>query len=213
MAIEHELSECPSCSRGFGELEDFPIIYLRSVKRQEIPSDVVFLYEECEIFVDPDSSLVNKKAPKEVVEFFKQNPPKKGVPYWHQDSKKFNFNGWGWRAGKSGNETNYNRSQEDQKLIILKYLNPYLDSLETFVGREVPRSHFLPPFNRNNYFQWAFDIPETGYQFGICEDNNHSRKADLAIFGEGLNMGSAGGPTLSQIVTVAKIEYEGRLNK
>ena len=203
------IDECPTCARQFKNLEDYPFIYLKKFERLEIPNGLVFPYKDYDIYVDDISNLTNDRVPIEVKEFFKNN----------QNAKDFEFDDWNWNLSK-GKENCYRRSQNDQRPIILKHLNNYFDTMERYIKKEVPTAHFLPPFSRNDYFKFAFDILETNYQFNISENKDglekidgKIRKADLEILGEGINLGSAGGPTLQNFVTIAKIEYEGRLLK
>lgn len=196
---------CPVCARRFEKLEDFPIIYLRNIKRQEIPSDLVFPYRDFEIYVDQESRNVNEKVPKEVEEFFRKN----------REAKEFEYEGWIWEISKFGTNNNYYRSQKNQRSIIVKHLNNYLNVIEKLVGKEIPAAHFLPQFNRDSYFDFAYSIPETGYQimFSEKEKRGEIRNTELIIMGEGPNLGSAGGPTLEDLSIIAEIEYEGRLLK
>ena len=196
---------CPLCARKFEKLEDYPIIYLRNLERHEIPSDLVFPYRDWDIFVNPESKSINNKAPGEVIDFFRQN----------RNAKIFDFEGCIWETENLGKEKTYRRLEKDQKLKILKHLNNYLYTLEKFFGKEVSTAHFLPKFNTNSYFRFTYKIPETNYDFCISDEENNEkiRKANFVILGEGINLGSGGGPTLTDLATIAKIEYEGRLLK
>jgi hypothetical protein len=103
--------------------------------------------------------------------------------------------------------------QVDQKEIILEKINPYLDKLETLVGKEVCLKEFLPNFKKDNYFKFAFNIPDTKYCFSFNEYENvgEYRTTGIKILGDGMNLGSAGGPTLTDLCEVGRLTYEGRL--
>ncbi len=100
--------------------------------------------------------------------------------------------------------------------MIIARLNPYLDSLEGLVGREVPKAELLRQFPRDGYFRFAFNIPDTVYKLMFDEKGKTPaglRVAELQLMGEGPNLGSAGGPTIQGLAKVGHLEYEGRTKK
>lgn len=55
-----------------------------------------------------------------------------------------------------------------------------------------------------------------GYLLGIDEGQDQvttSRVAEVGIWTDGPNMGSAGGPTIERVLTIAHINYEGRIHQ
>lgn len=197
------LDKCPCCERDFKSLEDFPLIYLHNFERLNIPIDSVFPFEDGNIFVDHTSDAGNKKAPEEVVKFFSDNLTE-GIFY---------YEGWKWEIKRQSRENFYHRMQVNQKDIIMNKINPYLDRLESLVSKEVGLKEMLPDFNKNNYFRFAFDIPDTDYNLALNEEesSNYFRNSKILILGNGINLGSAGGPTLTTLCEIGKLTYKGRV--
>ena len=71
----------------------------------------------------------------------------------------------------------------------------------------------LPDFDKNNYFEFSFDIPNTDYclAFNEEENSNDFRISKIEILGEGINLGSGGGPTLTNLCEVGKLTYKGKV--
>ncbi|MBS3086897.1 hypothetical protein J4422_04310 [Candidatus Pacearchaeota archaeon] len=198
--------KCPTCEREFQGLQDYPLIYVAKFERVEIPTDLVLPFYDAAIFVGPNSDAVNKRPPQEVLEFFKKNEREKG--YVH--------NGWKWSLKGKWDIGNYHREQPDQRPIVVAKLNPYLETLDSLVGKEVEKSQLLPNFEREGYFRYAFNIPDTAYQLMFYEQEKTPvglRIAELKLMGEGPNLGSAGGPTIQALAKIGHLEYEGRIRK
>ena len=182
-----------------------PLVYVVKVKRKEISPRLVFPYFDQLLFVGAEKNSDNPKPPQEVVDFYQDKTHTGG----------FELDGWVWDLFDSKQQY-YHRHQRDQKVIIRTQVNPYLDTLESFVGKEVARAQLVPPFEHGGYFKFAFKIPQTAYHLLFSEDTKSkgsTRTVNLTISGAGENMGEYGGPTLKNIATIAKIEYEGRLRK
>ena len=94
-------------------------------------------------------------------------------------------------------------------------LGPYLDSLKALEGQEVSANALDPKLEPDGWFKWAFRIPDLPLYVGLHEDEAESpgdaRKCEVALYGSGPNLGSAGGPTLQRFGSVAVIEYDGCL--
>lgn len=199
------LDKCHCCERDFKGLEDYPIIYLYKFKRVEIPVDFIFPFEDSELFTTSNTSLGNKIAPEEVINFFSRE----------LNAEEFKHQGWEWKIERGeGDYPNFYRKYNlNQKDIIITKINPYLDRLESLVGKEVALKEILPDFNKNNYFKFAFDIPDTDYNLALDEDgiSNDFRISKISILEEGLNLGSAGGLTLTTLCEIGKLTYKGRV--
>jgi hypothetical protein len=196
--------KCPTCEREFQSLDDYPLIYVASFNRESIPADLKFPFYDWTIFVGPNSELSNKRPPAEILEFFKNK----------RKAKKFEYNGWKWTLEGKWENGKYLRENPDQRETIVAGLNPYLDSLDGLVGREVPKAELLPQFPRDGYFRHAFNIPDTAYQLMFHEQGKTPaglRIAELYLMDEGPNLG--GGPTIHCLTKVGHLEYEGRVRK
>ncbi len=231
------MEKCPTCERKLVRLEDFPLVYVSGFERLEFPSGLEFPYQDYTIFVGPKVEAGNEKPPQEVLNFFRDNreahcfehqgwnwelnervpggPYGVALPSLFEKMLRF-FRGRMTNEGERVEDWEssiYHRIQKNQKEIILQHLNPYLDQLAGLVGKEVPILQLLPKFERNGYFGWSFNIPETDYNLNFSEEetNSNMKRANITILGEGPNMGSAGGPTLEELATVGKLDYEGRL--
>lgn len=200
------VDKCPACEREFKSLNDYPLIYVASFNRKSIPSDLKFPFHDWTLFVGPNSEVNNERPPAEVLDFFKQN----------RGAKQFEYNGWKWKLNGKWENGHYMRENPDQKEIIITKLNPYLDKLESLVGKEVPKAELLPHFPRDSYFKCSFAIPDTAYQLMFDEQRKTQlglRTTKLHIMGEGPNLGSAGGPTIQSLAKIGHLEYEGRIKK
>ena len=198
--------KCPTCEREFQNLDDYPLIYVASFNRGSIPADLKFPFYDWTIFVGPNSKNCNERPPSEILDFFKNN----------NGAKEFKYNGWKWTLKGEWEDGHYHRENPDQREIIVVRLNPYLDSLDGLVGREVPKAELLPQFQRDGRFRHAFNIPDTAYQFMFNEQGKTPtglRVTELQLMGEGVNLGSAGGPTIQSLAKVGHLEYEGRVRK
>lgn len=104
-------------------------------------------------------------------------------------------------------------------------LHSYLQQLRnvTLKTKTDPET-LLPRLESQGYFKWAFTIKEggwkpnsnpdweSGYYLGF-QNGNYAEEAngisEVILYTEGPNMGSAGGPTLQGVGTIAKIYYQG----
>jgi len=200
------IDQCPTCERQFQELDDYPLIYVASFNRRGIPADLKFPFYDFTLFIGPNSEAGSERPPAEVLGFFKQN----------KRNKHLEYNGWKWTLEGKWEDGHYHRENPDQREIIVASLNPYLDSLEGFVGKEVLRSELLPQFPRDRYFRYSFGIPNTAYQLMFSEKGKTPaglRIAELHLMGKGPNLGSAGGPTIRSLAQVGKLGYEGRVRQ
>ncbi len=90
----------------------------------------------------------------------------------------------------------------------------YLGRLAALQGREVAPQELLPPLAAHGRFKWAYPVPDTGIYLSLSESETSTkaeRVAEIQVYCDGPNMGSAGGPTLQSLVAVARLCYEGLL--
>jgi hypothetical protein len=104
----------------------------------------------------------------------------------------------------------------------------YFDRLRSLVGREVNPRELLPPFKVDSYFRRTYPIPGTRLYLAIGDDQAgtehgtehsasaepsqaESRVATIDVLCRGINLGSAGGPTLQVLGAVARLSYVGLL--
>jgi len=198
------VDKCPSCEREFKYLEDYPLIYVASFERGSIPSDLEFSSKDYTVFAGPISELCNDRPPAGVLKFFKDNV----------QAKEFKYNHWKWTLDGEWDNGRYRREIPDQREIIVAGLNPYLDSLDGLVGREVPTSELLPQFPREPSFNHAFCIPDTTYLLLFHEGGR--TPAGLRVAALQLIDSHLDGSVLPEIHILAKVghlEYEGRVRK
>ena len=92
----------------------------------------------------------------------------------------------------------------------------YFARLAAMRGREVAPQELLPPFPAHGRFKWAHPVADTGIYLSISDADaqaDATRLAEVVVFCDGPNMGSAGGPTLQELGPVARLRYEGLLEK
>jgi hypothetical protein len=184
------MDSCPSCNRTFERVLDYPRIYIAKIERLPIPPEINFLAEDWVIFAGPKSKYFGRKPPKPVLEFFRDNPKAQEYEYegwvWTFDTefseswrtrislseKVKQFFGVPIKAPEAWEVGHYRRSEKCSfsTPTIMKHVSPYLDHLETLVGKEVPSTEILPKFNRPAYYYCR--IPETHYDLSLEELSN-----------------------------------------
>jgi len=90
----------------------------------------------------------------------------------------------------------------------------YLGRLAALQGREVAPQELLPPLAAHGIFKWAYPVEDTGIYLSLSDSetsNDAARVAEVQVYCDGPNMGSAGGPTLQSLGAVARLRYEGLL--
>jgi hypothetical protein len=195
--------KCPTCDRAFQGLEDYPFIYLARFKRVEIPLDISLPFYDRTVFVGPNSDVMNERPPREVSDFFRE----------HNLEECFVYDGWKWSLRGEWDIGKYRR-ELDQRSIIISRLNPYFDTLDRFVGKNVETSRLFPPFERDDYSCELFNIPDTDYFLRFDEGRKTSsglRVATLKLIGESSDMQSD--LSMGSLAEVGRLEYEGRLRK
>jgi hypothetical protein len=104
----------------------------------------------------------------------------------------------------------------------------YFNKLAAFVNKEVAPDDLRPLIPADGMFQWAHPVGDTGIYLSLdeVEDEDQTtvtsasrkdaatcgeRVAEIQVHCEGMNLGSAGGPTLQPLGAVARIRYRGLL--
>ena len=90
----------------------------------------------------------------------------------------------------------------------------YLGRLAALQGREVAPQELLPSLPAHGRFKRAYPVPDTGIYLLLSDSETSTdaaRVAEVQVYCDGPNMGSAGGPTLQSLGAVARLRYEGLL--
>ena len=91
----------------------------------------------------------------------------------------------------------------------------YFGGLKALVGTTVGPDRLLPPWDADRYFRRAYPVGESGFYLGLREADDSTRadgRAEVELLCDGINFGSAGGPTLSPLGPVVGIRYRGVLH-
>lgn len=92
----------------------------------------------------------------------------------------------------------------------------YLTYLSTLSGHEIIPNKLLPPFKAHGYFKWAYPVSDTGIYLSMTDSAppiDGKGIAEIQLHCVGPNLGSAGGPTLQRLGTIALLHYQGLLTK
>ncbi|MBW3016402.1 hypothetical protein KY309_02220 [Candidatus Woesearchaeota archaeon] len=172
-------------------LEDYSLVFLKSVETLGIPKSVSFRYEDPNVYVGPRSdSVVHKRPPDEVVIFFRAD----------KDQSFFEHAGSFWFLHGYADNGFYTRTI-CQRCLVADKITPYVEKLVGFANKEVLVKDVLPPFERTPNFP-AFDIPDTGFKLVLSESKGLVRVVVAEI--------DRGFGNLDNLCSVARFEYEGR---
>lgn len=111
-------------------------------------------------------------------------------------------------------EGGINRTPEIARACDTAEVRVYFSNLEGLVGQEVAPDQLLPPLRAHGYFRWAYPVTGTGISLALEENVlgvGGERVAEVQVYCDGPNLGSAGGPTLQPLSAVARIRYRGLL--
>lgn len=223
------MDECPTCERKFEKIEDFPLIHINSIsilEPEKVPESIPSWYDE-DLLEKKTKGWKREIVPAKVLAYFKENSDKDELIHSDGFIYKRPFEDTKEYKERQGNEApkpippKFWKRSRNYSVIIKKIitensrLTNYFKSLEQLVGKEVQRAQIFPKFKKDEYFRYTFEIPGTDYNLGFSENKASKgiRKAKLIIMSQGPNLGSGGGPTLSGLLTVGKIEYEGRIKE
>lgn len=106
-----------------------------------------------------------------------------------------------------------NRTEEVALACQSEAVQRYFLTLASHSGQELPPTELTPSLEPDRVFKWAYPIPGTQLYLALSEAEPQEEETvcEVAIYGRGPNLGSAGGPTLAKNGAIAAIYYEGRL--
>jgi hypothetical protein len=90
----------------------------------------------------------------------------------------------------------------------------YLSQLEALVGQELRPQALLPGIPPDRVFRRVYPVEDTGIYISVDDSGPNDageRHAEVGVYCEGPNLGSAGGPTLQRLGAIAILRYEGLL--
>ena len=90
----------------------------------------------------------------------------------------------------------------------------YFRQLEGLVGQDVAPVELLPSWRPHGCFGWAYPLAGSGIYLALEDTEPESvgqRIAQVMMYCDGPNLGSAGGPTLQPLGAVAELHYLGLL--
>lgn len=106
------------------------------------------------------------------------------------------------------------------QLLKQNKVSLYLRQLQQLERTTIAPASLKPLLKASGYFKWAYPIAKGSDLLGNDEfwgqyylglQDNKLGVCEIALFQTGPNMGSAGGPTLSPVGTIATIKYDGKL--
>jgi len=198
------MERCPACDRVFNKLGDFPIVYISSFSRLEIPEFIGGASHG--VHPEREVQAVNRPIPEEVLKLFQESGKKaishKGVLY--TKLKELHSDGVMWY-----------QSLDDvtgivKNAIALPEVQDSLAALENSVGKEMPTKDILelPAFGRELKIGKYDDLRLSCYDESKAESG--LRVAVIKLWG-GLSGGSISVAEISQ--DLARLCYEGRARK
>ena len=233
---------CPACEREFKEIQDYPKVFVASVSIRtpdDVPAEIPHWWKE-DLLEAPKDGWKRKLVPGEVLEYFRANPDEDKLA--HSDSYIYHRPHNQTReyrrqreahpemydrpgvvsAGGDRYERRFNHAPAMKVLLEQNApLREYLESLQQMAGQEVPTREVSPKWQQH-YFPGVFHVPSglgvpnaNRFLLRLSESEDRPtgyRVAELGIWGDGPNMGSAGGPTIQRILSIGALNYEGRVS-
>jgi hypothetical protein len=111
-------------------------------------------------------------------------------------------------------EDGINRTPEVARACDTPAVQGYLTHLAGLSGQAVSPRQLVPPFPASGYFARAHRIPDTELYLWLTDPEPPAADrgaAEVQVYADGPNMGSAGGPTLQLLGAVARLHYQGLL--
>lgn len=220
------MENCPACEREFKGIEDYPLIYVVDFKREEFPEAISGSRKKL-YYPGKNKRGVSTvdEIPIEVLHLFEETE-KDLIVYEGKVWEKTTAYGAVYQSSDEIASDKFREAYENPKL------QDYLDSLEDFVGRESKTSNILPEWERNKHFGVYLFRKKSGLEkegdglvfkerdvsgghsvaFHEEGESGNYRSSNINLMGDGLNLGSAGGPTLTTLMTLGTLTYEGRIN-
>lgn len=189
--MRHDRDCCPACGREFRDIKGYPAVRILDFERLPIPEAI-----------DTMSSVAS---------------------VLQADAR---------RAGRpDAMELGVNRTPEIAEACGQERVQIYLESLSRLVGTEVDPRCLNPPWEADGYFKFAhrLDMPPPREEWSrgdrlflavsepydddddATSPSEGERFAHVVVYGDGINFGSAGGPTLLRLGVIARIRYRGLL--
>ena len=234
---------CPACEREFKEIQDYPKVFVALVSvvtPDDVPAEIPHWWKE-DLLAAPKDGWKRELVPGEVLEYFHANPDEDKVAYpdgyiyyrpYNQTQE--------YRRQRETHPEMYDRpgvvsvggdryKRQFNYAPIVKAvleqnepLREYLSSLKQMTGQEVPIKELFPRWQQH-YFPSVFHVPSgpggpnaDRLLLRLSESKERAteyRVTEVGIWGNGPNMGSAGGPTIKRILPIAVLNYEGRVNQ
>jgi len=104
-----------------------------------------------------------------------------------------------------------NRTPEIARACDTPEVRGYLAGLAIMPGQEMPPRQLLPPLKPSGRFKWAYPVGDTGY-LSLADavvQTGDMGTAEIQLYCDGPNLGSAGGPTLQPLGAIARLHYQG----
>jgi len=232
-ACEREFKEIQDYPKVF-------IASVSVVTPDDVPAEIPHWRKE-DLLEAPKDGWKRECVPSEVLEYFRANPDEDKLAYsdsyiYHRPYNQTQeyrrqreahpemYDRPGLvSAGGDRYERQINHAPAMRALLEQNApLREYLEGLQQMAGQEVPTREVFPKWQQQHYFPSVFQVPSG---FGVpnadrfllrfSEDEQSAteyRVAEVGIWGDGPNMGSAGGPTIQRILPIGVLDYEGRVN-
>lgn len=108
-----------------------------------------------------------------------------------------------------------NRTPEIARACDTPEVREYLAGLAAMPGQEVAPAQLLPPLKPSTRFKWAYPVGNTCIYLSLADATaqaeENKRTAEVRVYCDGPNLGSAGGPTLQPLGAIALLHYQGLL--
>jgi hypothetical protein len=118
------------------------------------------------------------------------------------------------RYDLSAEEVSINRTPEVAQVCANKEVEEFLAYLGGLVGQIVEPTKLKLPFKPSGIFKWAHPVPGTELFISLREEKPEDVQqgiADVEVYCDGPNLGSAGGPTLQPLGSIGRLGYQGLL--
>lgn len=183
---------CPTCGREFGRLTDYPTVQVLDFERLPLPEAI-----------DTQSAAAGRLQTQAL------------------------------RLGKADLDIGVNVTPQIAVACAQDRVQDFLDRLAALVGTKIDPRELHPSWDAHGYFRFAYPLTERSVEErseqrirlylavaepdpdddDACATSDGSRFAHVTVYGDGINFGSAGGPTLQRLGIIARFRYRGLLNQ
>ncbi len=222
------IDTCPSCDRRFEGIVDFPLVKLVHVSvlnTTDVPAMLSHWYQD-DLLEKEIRGWNRELVPTEVLAYFSTHPDieemahSDGFVYGRPYEERKKLRGL-FGTTPSSTPQFWNRSLNYTPLVkrLLEDDTPvraYFQALGHLVGQEVsPVSRVMPAWDYNPHFH-VYEFPSE-QRFSLSFDESPERVdghrvSEINLRGPGPNRGRAGGTSLSTILKLGSIRYEGRVH-